>query len=112
MITKIENNKRTLGWVIYNFNIIAHMFATKDLLIFYDKVDILLDYLYLVASGYNKLQVSGSATGGSSTVLGTYACLYSSSPPPPFFYPKSFRIQYGCICLIGLYISTLNLQSV
>jgi hypothetical protein len=88
MITKIENNKRTLGWVIYNFNIIAHMFATKDLLIFYDKVDILLDYLYLVTAGYNKQQVSGSATGGSSTALSTYACLYSYSPPPTFSIPN------------------------
>lgn len=68
------------------------MFDTKDLLIFYDKVDILLDYFYLVAGGYNKQQVSGSATGGSSTALGTYVCLYSSSSPP-FSYPKSFRIQ-------------------
>ncbi|MGE0389384.1 MAG: hypothetical protein AB7P13_04545 [Candidatus Nitrosocosmicus sp.] len=47
-----------------------------------------MDYLYLVAAGYNKQQVSGSATGGSSTVLSTYACLYSYSPPT-FSYPKS-----------------------
>jgi hypothetical protein len=96
MITKIENNKRTLGWVMNNFNIIVHTFDTKDLLIFYDKVNILLDYFFLVAGGYNKQQVSGSATGGSGTDLGTYACLYSPSPPP-FSYPLSFRIQYGCL---------------
>lgn len=46
-----------LGWVINYFNIIVHMFDTKDLLIFYYKVDTLLDYFYLVARGYNEQQV-------------------------------------------------------
>lgn len=87
---------------------IVYTFDTKDLLIFYDEIDILLDYFYLVASGYNKQQVFGSATVGNSTALGTWINSYS----PPTFSIPNLRIQYGCIGLIGLYFNTLNLQLV